>query len=239
MKSLFDYIDGNSFLTTIIGIIVGWILNFISTMYFDKKNERRRKKELERIEKQKRFENKSELQIDKNNSDNNIDMEIFIGTFKVEYNKEKEYKISYSQNIKNKENHCYKDIVIKNIGKSDIECLDIVSTNKKGLILCDYNSLNNLVDNELICYDYCYDKKIRVGESIKIRIYYEYNKQPHLMWSSTLAFLFEDQNHNYWEQPFFYEKDNIYAPYEISYKELKKAVTTDDAYECFEHPWLW
>lgn len=80
---------------------------------------------------------------------------------------------------------------------------------------------------------------IRVGESIKIRIYYEYNKQPHLMWSSTLAFLFEDQNHNYWEQPFFYEKDNIYAPYEISYKELKKAVTTDDAYECFEHPWLW
>ena len=125
MKSLFDYIDGNSFLTTIIGIIVGWILNFISTMYFDKKNERRRKKELERIEKQKRFENKPELQIDKNNSDNNIDMEIFIGTFKVEYNKEKEYKISYSQNIKNKENHCYKDIVIKNIGKSDIECLTV------------------------------------------------------------------------------------------------------------------
>ena len=110
---------------------------------------------------------------------------------------------------------------------------------KKGLILCDYNSLNDLVDNKLICYDYCYDKKIRVGESIKIRIYYEYNKQPHLMWSSTLAFLFEDQNHNYWEQPFFYEKDNVYAPYEISYKELKKAVTTDDAYECFEHPWLW
>ena len=220
MKSLFDYIDGNSFLTTIIGIIVGWILNFISTMYFDKKN-------------------KPELQIDKNNSDNNINMEIFIGTFKVEYSKEKEYKINYSQNIKNKKNHCYKDIIIKNIGKSDIECLDIVSTNKKGLILCDYNSLNDLVDNKLICYDYCYDKKIRVGESIKIRIYYEYNKQPHLMWSSTLAFLFEDQNHNYWEQPFFYEKDNIYAPYEISYKELKKAVTTDDAYECFEHPWLW
>lgn len=239
MKSLFDYIDGNSFLTTIIGIIVGWILNFISTMYFDKKKERRRKKELERIEKQKRFENKPELQIDKNNSDNNIDMEIFIGTFKVEYSKEKEYKISYSQNIKNKKNHSYKDIAIKNIGKSDIECLDIVSTNKKGLILCDYKSLNDLVDNELICYDYCYDKKIRVGESIKIRIYYEYNKRPHLMWSSTLAFLFEDQNHNYWEQPFFYEKDNIYAPYEISYKDYRQIVTTDDAYECFEHPWLW
>ena len=44
MKSLFDYIDGNSFLTTIIGIIVGWILNFISTMYFDKKRKGRRKK---------------------------------------------------------------------------------------------------------------------------------------------------------------------------------------------------
>lgn len=50
MKSVFDYINNNSFLTTLIGIIVGWILNFISTMYFSKKEE-----------KQKQFENKPEL----------------------------------------------------------------------------------------------------------------------------------------------------------------------------------
>lgn len=53
MKSLFDYINNNSFLATLIGIIVGWILNFISAMYFNKKKEKQRKKELEIKEKQK------------------------------------------------------------------------------------------------------------------------------------------------------------------------------------------
>lgn len=53
MKSLFDYINNNSFLATLIGIIVDWILNFISAMYFNKKKEKQRKKELEIKEKQK------------------------------------------------------------------------------------------------------------------------------------------------------------------------------------------
>lgn len=239
MKSLFDYINSNSFLATLIGIVVGWILNFISTMYFNKKEEKQRKKEIERHERQKQFENKPELFIENTTCKFNIDMEIFIGTFDVKYNEGKKYKIVYPKSIKNKDNHDYKDIVIKNIGKSDIDCLDIISTNKRGIILCDYELLDNLVDNESVWYSYCYDKKIRVDESVKIRVYFEKNRQPYTLLSSTLAFLFEDQNHNYWEQPFFYEKNNVYPPYAISYKELRQAVSPDDAYDCFEQPWLW
>ena len=162
MKSLFDYINSNSFLATLIGIVVGWILNFISTMYFNKKEEKQRKKEIERQERQKQFENKPELFIENTTCKFNIDMEIFIGTFDVKYNEGKKYKIVYPKSIKNKDNHDYKDIVIKNIGKSDIDCLDIISTNKRGIILCDYELLDNLVDNESVWYSYCYDKKIRV-----------------------------------------------------------------------------
>ena len=239
MKSLFDYINNNSFLATLIGIIVGWILNFISTMYFNKKEEKQRKKELEIKEKQKQFENKPELIIENTINKSNIDMKIFIGTFNVKYDEEKNYKIVYPKDIKNKDNHHYKDIIIKNIGKSDVECLDIISTNKRSIILCDYKLLDDLVNYESVCYNYCYDRKIRVDESVKIRVYFEKNKQPYTPFSSTLAFLFEDQNHNYWEQPFFYEKNNIYAPYEISYKDFKQAISVDDAYDCFEKPWLW
>lgn len=119
----------------------------------------------------------------------NIDMEIFIGTFKAIYNEEKNYKIVYPKGIKNKNNHDYKDVVIKNIGKSDIDCLDIILTNKRSIILCDYKSLDNLVNYESVCYNCCYDKKIRVDESVKIRIYFEKNKQPYTSFSSTLAFL--------------------------------------------------
>lgn len=239
MKTIFDYINSNSFLATMIGIIIGWILNFISTMYFHKREEKQKRKEVTRLEKKKQFENKPELHIEKNNKSKDADIEIFLGTFKVEYNENKEYKIIYSENIKNKNNHDFKDVIIKNIGKSDIDYLDIVSTNKKEIILIDYSSLNNLVDNECVWYSYCYDKKIRVDEEIKIRIYFEKGKQQYNFFSSTLAFLFEDKNHNQWEQPFFYEKDNVYPPYLISYKDYKQKISADDAYDCFEQPWLW
>ena len=158
----------------------------------------------------------------------------------MEYLQNKEYKIIYSQKIKNKSNHTYKDITIKNIGKSDINYLDIISTNKRGIILIDYDSLYTLIDNGCVWYNYCYDnKKIRVNEEIKIRIYFEKGKQPYTLFSSTLAFLFEDQNHNYWEQPFFYEQEKIYPPYLISYKDFRQKITADDAYDYFDNPKLW
>ena len=238
MKQLFDYINNNSFLATLIGIVIGWILNFISTMYFHKKEEKQKKKELLIQEKRKSFDNKPELILKNETEKQGIDIEIFVGTFEIEYNNKK-YNIKYSKNIKNKGNHVYKDVVIQNIGKSDINCLDIIATNKKGLILCDYESLDNLVDSSDVFYDYCYDKKIRNGEMIKIRIYFENGHQPYTLFSSTLAFLFEDQNHNYWAQPFFYERDNVYSPYSITYNDYRKRVTVDDAYDCFEQPWLW
>lgn len=239
MKSIFDYINNNSFLATIIGIILGWILNFISTLYFNKRDEKQKRKELERQEKQKQFENKPELYIEKSNNKTNVDIEIFLGTFEINYDRNGNYKIIYPESIKNKSNHAFKDIIIKNIGKSDIDCLDIISTNQRGIILCDYDSLDNLVDTESVWYSYCYDRKIRVDEEIKIRIYFEKGLQPYTLISSTLAFLFEDKNHNYWEQPFFYEKDNVYSPYSISYKDYRRKVTVDNVYNCFEHPWMW
>lgn len=239
MKTIFDYINGNSFLSTIIGIIIGWILNFISTLYFNKKEENRRRKEFEREERKNSFENKPELCFVKNKKNKKVDIEIFLGTFEVHYDEKKDYKIVYSKNIKDKNNHEFKDIIVKNIGKSDIDCLNIISTNKKGVILITYNLLEMLVNNESVWYSCCYDRKIRVGEEIKIRIYFEKNKQPYTLFSSTLSLLFEDQNHNYWEQPYFYEKDNVYSPFYITYKDYRERISADDAYNCFEHPWLW
>ena len=42
-------------------------------------------------------------------------MEIIIGTFDVKYDGGRKYKIVYHKGIKNKDNHDYKDIIIKNI----------------------------------------------------------------------------------------------------------------------------
>lgn len=239
MKTFFDYINTNSFLATIIGIIVGWLLNFLTTKYFRKEDKKEKIKDLNRKEKQEQFENKPELYIGEIKGHSNVDIEVFIGTFETKYDENKNYEIIYSKNIKNKKNHDYKDIVVKNIGKSDINCLDIISTNKRSIILTDYNALDTLVDNQSVWYSFCYDRKIRVDDEIRIRIYFEKGKQPYMLFSSTLAFLFEDQNHNNWEQPFFYEEEKLYPPHSISYKEYRQMVTTDDVYDCFEQPWLW
>lgn len=239
MKSLFDYINNNTFLATIIGIVLGWLLNFISTMYFHKKDKHEKQQELNRKEKQKHFENKPELYICKEDEQQNADIEIFLAPFQTKYDKNNNYEIVYSKNLKNKKNHEYKDVTVKNIGKSDINSLDIISTDKRVLSLISYDNLDNLLDNKYVWYNYCYDRKIRPGNRITIRIYYEKDKYPYMLFSSTLAFLFEDQNHNNWEQPFFYEQEKVYPPHFISYKEYRQKITTDDAYDCFEKPWLW
>ena len=57
MKALFDYINNNTLLATIIGIVVGWLLSFVSTMYFHKKEKHEKQQEL------KRKENKNSLKI--------------------------------------------------------------------------------------------------------------------------------------------------------------------------------
>ena len=239
MKIIFDYINSNTFLATIIGIIVGWLLNFASTMYFHKKEKHERQQELNESERKKQFENKSELYICKGDEQKSVDIEIFLAPFQTKYDENNNYEILYSKNLKSKKNHEYKDVIIKNIGKIDIDSLDIISTNKRTLSLINYDDLDNLLDNKYVWYNYCYDRKIRVGDQMKIRIYFEKEKYPCMLFSSTLAFLFEDQNHNKWEQPFFYEHDKVYPPYFISYKEYRQKITVDDAYDCFEKPWLW
>ncbi|PWL69943.1 MAG: hypothetical protein DBY23_05955 [Bacillota bacterium] len=242
MKNIFDYINANSFLATLLGVIIGWLLNFISTLYFNSIEKKERRKEAMREEKKVATENKPVLCIERNSEKYNhipIDIEIFVGSFSVTYDNNKDYKIIYSKNIKNNKNFDYMDYILKNTGKSDINYLDIVSNDKKSIILVKYDSLSYIVDNHFVNYNYCFDKMLQKNEKIKIRIYFEKDHLPYLPISATLSILFEDSNHHLWEQPFFYEQEKLYPPHSISYKYYRESTTTDIAYQCFEQPWLW
>lgn len=228
MKSVVKFLIESEGIMSLLGVLLGWKLNNISNEKIELKKE-----------KQKQFENKPELYIEKEDKDLEVSLEVFVGTFNVKYDENKNYEIVYPKDICNKKKHEYKDVVIKNIGKSDIECLDIVSADKRRFILTNYASLESLVKLKAVYYSYYYDRKIRVGEKIKIRFYYLKGKEPYSIVCSTLLFLFEDSNHNYWEQTYFYDRDNVYSPHEISYKEFRITVTPDEAYDCFENPKLW
>lgn len=230
MQKIFRFINENAIVASIITLFLNALLNFIITNYFKKKDISERKKEIIRQENQKHFENKPELYVVENDEKLSVSISVFLGMFKVKYNDNKNFKIIYSKSIKNRNKHNFKDIVLENIGKSDIECLDLCLNDKKGIMLTDYNDLAELVDNGLICCNYCYDRKIRAGEKIKIRIYFEKDIQPVLLFASTLLLLFEDSNHQWWEQPFFYEKDNVYSPYKISYETYRTNISLENFY---------
>ena len=85
MKAVFDYINSNSFLTTIIGVIIGSIITSFTTIYVSSKDRKERKKEELLKEKRRQYENKAELKIiSVNDNNNNPDMEVFLAPFKVD-----------------------------------------------------------------------------------------------------------------------------------------------------------
>lgn len=242
MKAVFDYINSNSFLTTIIGVIIGAIITSFTTIYVSSKDRKERKKEELLKEKRRQYENKAELKIISVNDNNNNkpDMEVFLAPFKVDYsNGFKNFQIVYPKDIKDRTKHKYKEFIIKNVGKSDINELDICATFKNHNVLVNYESLDTMVDEKVVDYNSCYDRKIMKGETIVIRVYYLNGLQVCHPISCTLAILFKDSFNNSYEQPFWYEKDNLYPPRPIDYKEYHTYITSDDAYYCFEHPYMW
>lgn len=175
MKAVFDYINSNSFLTTIIGVIIGSIITSFTTIYVSSKDRKERKKEELLKEKRRQYENKAELKIISVNDNNNNkpDMEVFLAPFKVDYSNEfKNFQIVYPNDIKDRTKHKYKEFIIKNVGKSDINELDICATFKNHNVLVNYESLDTMVDEKVVDYSYCYDKKIMKNEKLVIRIYF-------------------------------------------------------------------
>lgn len=128
---------------------------------------------------------------------------------------------------------------MKNVGKSDINELDICATFKNHNVLVDYQSLDMVVDEKIVDYNSCYDRKIMKDENVIVRVYFLEDLQVCHPFSCTLAILFKDTFNNSYEQPFWYEKDNLYPPRPIDYKEYHTYITSDDAYYCFEHPYMW
>ncbi len=242
MKEIFSYINSNSFLTTIIGVIVGSLISSLTSIYITSKECKEHKKEELIKEKRRQFENKAELKIEKvlNKSDNKADIEVFVAPFKVEYTDNfKNYQFSYPKEIKNKKMYKYKEFFIRNIGNADINELDICAIFKNHNILVDYNSIETIVDNQNINYNFCYDRKVLKNDNIILRVYYIDGYQVSHPFSCTLAILYKDSFGNCYEQAFWYEKDNLYEPIKIDYKEYRSSISTDDTYDFFEKPWLW
>ena len=237
MKSVFDFINNNAIVASLITLVITTIIQII----FRKSDRKYEEKKDNKKERKEQFLNKAELHIEdkKWDSKEKPDICLFMTDFKTIINDDKEVIFNYSKDVLKKNKYKYLRFYIKNIGNADINQLDICVTAQKNTMLCDIDSLKTFVDNKFVNYSYCYDRKILKNDVILIDIAYLEDSKICNTFSSELVLLFKDSYGILYEQPFFIQQRNLYEPHSISNKEYRIYTLPDTALECFKKPWLW
>ena len=237
MKNVFDFINNNAIVASLITLIITTIIQ-IAFRKSDRKYEEKKDNKKERKD---QFFNKAELHIEEKKWDSKEkpDICLFMTDFRAVVNDDKEVIFNYSKDVLKKNKYKHLRFYIKNIGNADINQLDICVTAQKNTMLCDIDSLKTIVDNKFVNYSYCYDRKILKNDIILIDIAYLEDSKICNTFSSELALLFKDSYENLYEQPFFIQQRNLYEPHVVSNKEYRIYTLPDTALECFKKPWLW
>ena len=238
MKEIVNFINNNAIVASLITLALTTLIQII----FRKSDRKYSEKIDNKKEMRREFENKAELFIDDNIKDDGSipHINIFMTDFNVEVLKsEDEVKFYYSEDVLNKEKYKHMTFYLKNIGHADINQLDICVTSQRNIMLCDIETIDTIVKNNFVNYNYCFDRKIMQGSFIMIDIAYLENSRICNMFSSELALLFRDSYNNLYEQPFFICQKNLYEPIKISNKDYRIYTTIDTALDCFKNPWLW
>jgi hypothetical protein len=152
---------------------------------------------------------------------------------------------NYRKEDFNPDDRCCVIYTLKNVGKTDIASLDVICNLPRDTSFFPTN--NSLKDdmlykwagNNLINYSVCGNRKIRVGETVTIKVCYHKDRiiTPRAGVASSIGII--DVNGNCWAQSFYIPYDYIDYSYRISDCELKELCDTDKAIECFKNPWLW
>ena len=237
MKSVFDFINNNAIVASLITLVITTIIQIV----FRKSDRKYEEKKDNKKERKDQFFNKAELHIEEKKWDSKekTDICLFMTDFRTVVNEDKEVIFNYSKDVLKKNKYKHLRFYIKNIGNANINQLDICVTAQKNTMLCDIDSLKTFVDNKFVNYSYCYDRKILKNDIILIDIAYLEDSKICNTFSSELVLLFKDSYGNLYEQPFFIQQRNLYEPHSISNKEYRIYTLPDTALECFKKPWMW
>ena len=201
----------------IIGNAINGLIVGIFTVIGVKLTIRNEKRKEEKQERKEKYNNKPELIVNKYETENeeDLDVKLLVAQFEVD----KDVNFEYSDKYENKNEYIFRDFIFKNIGKTPIESLDIVSTYKKNVSIFNSKNAEIFMQSGLINYGYTWDKKIFPGQELKVRLYFHKDILIRSAISCAFIIQFNDSNGMYWEQPFFENDYKLYSPREISYKE--------------------
>lgn len=128
---------------------------------------------------------------------------------------------------------------LKNVGKTDISVLNVISTCKKDTCIFPSMYVKEFISNGCINYSNCYDRKIRVGDTITLKLCYHQKRIVGSFISANVVLGLRDSNGYDWQQPLFAPSEKIYDSYLVKTEEYVRDLRNDEAIECFRKPYLW
>ena len=208
--------------------------------------EKREREERERLEKDARMFRRPELEVKKHYKEQEgtvlgkYDLEVYFDEFlNVEVDDFGGVNANFYEDILNKSKHFSVVYELENIGKTDIDNLTIMTSHKRTKFLTYLSSLESDVKNGYLSYSATLDKRIKVGETITIKISYNKDRILKPVYAALLNIGFEDVYRTFWVQPFFAPSNRIYVPKEIAEQDYISRIGIDDALECFRNPHKW
>lgn len=127
---------------------------------------------------------------------------------------------------------------LKNVGKTDISSLDIISMHKTDICIFASTVAKKFLSEGIINYSICYDKRIRVSESVTLKVCYHKERIPYGMATANMALGLRDSNGNLWQQPLFAPRNKLYDSYIVKQAEYVRDLKIDETTKCFQKPYL-
>ncbi|MBR3888662.1 MAG: hypothetical protein IKJ32_06145 [Clostridia bacterium] len=220
----------------IIPAVIGGCFTLICTFITEaNKNKKEKREEERRI-----FKEKPKFSVRKADDNEKADVQVFIAPFECVKNEDNEINFVYDKKLKKDKDIVWVDYIFENVGESAAREFSIVMNEKKYFSIFDYPQRKSWLESKFIHYYVMYDKdEIRVGKTIRLRVYKHKDDEFSSFASAGLSIYFRDDYGNYWEQPFFNGSCKLYEPYKKTYKDYRDDILPDKALECFENPVLW
>lgn len=242
----------NEIIIAVFSAVAGGVITLLTTLLL----ERRKEKREDRLEAKKFqreiFQTRPEMQIVEFKDyiartgygiKQKCDIELFVAHIEsvtLESNRKRSPVYAhYKEEHLNSNEWCCVIYTFKNAGKTDISTMDIFWHFQQSSCIFLAGEARQWMESNLLNYSYCYDKKVRVGETLSLKVCYHKDIIIPGLFSATISLGMIDDNGRYWTQPLFAPQNKLYDSRSINPKEYIEQRRLDVAEECFRKPWLW
>ena len=236
----------------IVSAVAGGIITLLTTLILDRRKEKREDQLEAQKTQREAFQNRPEMQIVDFKDyiirtgygiKQKCDIELFVAHIDhvtVEGKKKRSIVCAhYNEHHLNTSEWCCVIYVLKNAGKTDISTLHMIWHFQESSCIFPADYARQWAAGNSLNYGYCFDTKIRAGETISLKICYHKDAIVSGLLSAPFSIGMIDDNGRCWTQPLFAPQEKVYDSRAMSLKEYKKQMQTQSAEECFQKPWLW